>query len=166
MAESAKSAAEKAVTTTKEATENLTEPAKRGVGQAADVTREMATNADEVARRGLQVVERVAGAAGEAQREVAQRSAEGTAQFGEAFAGLVKEQTRHNLEAMTALSRTVDWGQVVKAVDWQQVMEIQGDYLHASMERMGRLAQRYVEISQTVMGSVSSVVAKEARRAA
>ena len=105
-------------------------------------------------------------AAGEVGRAAVQRSAEGTAELSQAFAGLVKEQTKHNVEALTALSRAVDWEQVAKAVDWKQIVEIQLGLMRMSMERMAQLTQRYLEVRQSVMSSATSIAANRAKTAA
>ena len=42
------------------------------------------------------------------------------------------------------------------AVDWGQVIQIQGEYLRASLARTARLTQRYLELGQAVMTSVST----------
>ena len=149
--------AEKAADATKGVAEDITEQGKRAAAQATQAAREMADKAEDLGRRGLQVVERTAGAVGDVQREVAQCSVEGTAEFGEVLTGLLRQQTEHNLETMTALTR---------AVDWEQVAQIQSAYLRASMERMGQLTQRYLEISQTVISSASSVMTDKVRQAA
>jgi Helix-hairpin-helix motif len=93
-------------------------------------------------RSGLQVVQRSAGVAGEAQREVAQRSAERTAELGQALMELVNEQGRQNLQALTALSR---------AVRWDEVLQVQGELMRASVERMAEFTQRYLEATRSVM---------------
>ena len=69
------------------------------------------------------------------------RSAEGTAELGQALTELVQEQIRHNVVTLTALS---------KAVDWEQLFRIQGEFLRTSLERLAGLNRRYLEASQAV----------------
>ena len=115
--------------------------AQLGVKVARDTTTAGAETAAkataEAARSGLQVVRRTADAAGEATR----RSAEGTAELGQALTELVQEQIRHNVVTLTALS---------KAVDWEQLFRIQGEFLRTSLERLAGLNRRYLEASQAV----------------
>ena len=106
---------------------------------------ETATEATaEAARSGLQVVRRTSAAADQATR----RSAEGTAELGQGLTELVHQQTRHNAATLLALSETVDW---------ERWFRIQGEYLHASLERMAGLAQRYLEASQAVLTAAAKV---------
>ena len=51
------------------------------------------------------------------------RSAEGTAELGQVFTGLIREQAQHNVETLS-LTSAVDWEQVARAVDWKQVAQI------------------------------------------
>ena len=60
----------------------------------------------------------------------------------------MQEQTRHNVATLTALS---------EAVDWERLFRIQGEFLHASLERMAGLARRYLEASQAVLTAAAKV---------
>jgi hypothetical protein len=159
MAQTAKPEAEKAIDTAKNATDKLAE-------QAAEATREATDRAEDVARHGLHVVQRTNDALGEVQREVAQRSAEHTAELGRVFVDLLQEQTQHNMRTFAALTGAVDWDQVAKAVDWEQVTKIQSEYLRVSLERTAQLARRYLEISQAVVTATADAAKKQARKAA
>ena len=119
-----------------------------------------------MARHGLQVVQRTAEAVGEVQREVAHRSAEGTAELGRVLVDLTVEQTRQNLETLAALTRAIDWDQVAKAVDWDRLIQIQSEYLRVSLERRAQLTQRYLEVSQTMLNATAAVAQRQARKAA
>ena len=113
---------------------------------------ETATEATaEAARGGLQVVRRTSAAADQATR----RSAEGTAELGQGLTELVHQQTRHNAATLLALSETVDW---------ERLFRIQGEYLHASLERVAGLAQRYLDASQAVLTAAAKVGAAGGRR--
>jgi hypothetical protein len=111
---------------------------------ARDTTTAGAEAGAEAARSGLQVVHRTADAAGEATR----RSAEGTAELGQALAELVQEQARHNAATLRELS---------EAVDWPRLFQIQSEFLHASLERMAVLARRYLEANQAVLTAAAKV---------
>jgi hypothetical protein len=150
MAQTAKNEAEKA-------TDNVAELGKRTVDKAADVTYEAADKAEDTARRGFQAVQSTAGAALEVERAVARRSAEGATEVGQVFAELVKEQSQNNVEAFHALTRTVDW---------DQVAQIQGGLLRASMERAGEFTRRYLEVVLAVFASAVSTTKEQARKAA
>jgi hypothetical protein len=117
-----------------------------------------------VARHGLHVVQRTTNALGEVQREVAQRSAEHTAELGRVLVDLLQQQTQHNLKTLSALTSAVDWDQVAKAIDWDRVVRIQSDYLRVSLERGTQLTQRYLELGQAVITATADVAKKQARK--
>jgi hypothetical protein len=173
MAQIAKPEAEKAVDTAKDATDKLAQQGRRAADvtreatdQAAEATREATERAEDVARHGLHVVQRTTDAFGEVQREVAQRSAEHTAELGRAFVDLLQEQTQHNLKTFAALTSAVDWDQVAKAVDWERVTKIQSDYLRVTVERTAQLVRRYLEASQAVTDATANAARKQARKTA
>jgi len=153
MAQIAKPAAEKAEDTVKNVADHAAEQGER----TADVTREAAERTGAVARHGLHVAQRTAEAAGEVQREVAQRSSEHTTELGRVLVDLVQEQTRHNLETLSALA---------SAVDWDRVLRIQGEYLRVSLERGAQLTRRYLEASQAVITATANSAKKQARKVA
>jgi hypothetical protein len=109
-----------------------------------------------VARRGFETMQKSAGAALEVERAVARRSAEGASELGQAFAELVREQARSNVEAFQALGR---------AVDWDQVVRVQGELLRASFERTAAFTRRYFEVVQAATASVVSATKEQARKA-
>jgi hypothetical protein len=73
------------------------------------------------------------------------------------FAELAKEQARDNVKAFQALIRTFDWSQAV---------QIQGDFLRASVERAGEFTRRYFEVVQSVVASAASTAKEQARKTA
>ena len=162
MAQAAKPEADKAADTAKNATDRAAEQGRRTADQAG----EAAEGTEDVARHGLHVVQRTTDALGRMQREVAQRSAEHTAELGRVFVDLLQEQTQHNLKAFAALTSAVDWDQVARAVDWERVARIQGEYLRVSLERTAQLARRYLEASQAVADATADAAKKQARKAA
>lgn len=166
MAQTAKTESEKTVDTAKDAASSVSDLGKRASDKTIDAARETMDKSEDMARNSLRTIGKTANAVGEVTRTVAQRSAQGTTEFGQTFTGLFKDQTQHHVETLNALSDAVDWDQVVKAVDWKQVTQIQIAYLRGSMERMAHLTQRYFELSQSVMNSTASVMANQARRAA
>lgn len=139
------------------ATDNVAELGKRTADKGTDVAREAVAQAEGTARRGFETAQRTAGAALEVERAVARRSAEGASEVGQAFAELVKEQVRGNVEAFQALTRTVDW---------DQVSRIQGELLRTSVERAAQFTRRYFEVVQAVTASVVSTTKEQARKAA
>ena len=142
------------------------EVGKRAVEQTAEVTRELTDRTGNLIQQGLRVVQGTTDAVRELPREVARQSAEGTAEIGRTLLGLAHEQTRQNLDTMQALATAVDWNRAVKAVDWERVFEIQGEFLRASLERSAQLTQRYLEVTQTVMTATASAARQQARKAA
>lgn len=171
MAQIAKTGAEKAPTTNtaspaKPATDNVAELRRRAVDQAAEATRGTAERVENTARHGAETFQRAAGAAGEAQRELMQLSATGTTELGRMFVELASEQARQNFEMLKALTGAVDWNRFAKAVDWDQVRQIQSAYLRASVDRTARLTRRYLEVNQAVMTSAASATQRQAKKAA
>ena len=150
MAQTARNEAEKA-------TDNVAELGKRAADKGVDVAREAIDRTEDTARRGLETARRTAGAALEIERAVTRRSAEGATEVGQAFAELVKEQARSNVEAFQALTRTVDWDRVAR---------IQGELLRASVERAAAFTRRYFEVVQAVVASAASTTGEQARKAA
>ncbi len=69
----------------------------------------------------------------------------------------MREQARSNVEAFQALGR---------AVDWDQVVRVQGELLRASFERAAAFNRRYFEVVQAVTTSVVSMTKEQARKAA
>ena len=142
---------------TEKATDNVTELGKRAAAKGSDVAHEAIDRTEGTARRGFEYAQRTAGAALEVERTVARRSAEGATEIGQAFAELVKEQARSNVEAFQALTR---------AVDWDQVSRIQGELLRASFERATAFTRRYFEVVQAVTASAVSTTKEQAKKAA
>ncbi len=133
--------------------EVVSSAARGGVKVARDTAEAGAQATSSMARSGLQLVERTAGAFGEAQRETAQQSAE----LGQLFVELLNEQTRHNLQVATVLGG---------AVSWDEVIQVQGEFMRASFERMNQLNARYLEIFQGMMRAATSATKDQARKAA
>ena len=103
--------------------------------------------AKSAASKGAEMAEQASGAVLEFERAVVDRSTRGAAEVGHAFADLVNEQTRHNVEAFQALSHAIDWNQVAK---------VQGELLRVSLERSAAFTQRYFEVLQAVMTAAVS----------
>jgi len=139
------------------AADNVAELGRRTADKAVDATREAIGEAEDTARRGFEHARRTFGATAEIERAMARRSAEGAGELGQALAELVKEQARSNVEAFQALGR---------AVDWDQVVRVQGELLRASFERAAAFNRRYLEVVQAMMTSVVSVTKEQARKAA
>jgi hypothetical protein len=150
MAHTARTEAEKV-------TDNVAELGKRAADTGVDVTREAIGRTEDTARRGVETAQRTAGVALEIERAVARRAAEGTTEIGQAFAELVREQARHNVAVLRALSRTVDW---------DGVAQVQTDFVRASVERATAFTRRYLEVVRAVVASAASTAKEQARKAA
>ena len=146
--------AEKAVS---ETAGNVAELGKRTADKAVGATREAAEKTQDVTRRGFEYAQRTFGATAELERAVARRSAEGATEIGQAFARLVEEQGRHNVEIFKALTG---------AVDWDGVARVQAEFVRVSLERGAEFARRYVEVAQAVFASAASATKEQARKAA
>jgi competence protein ComEA len=154
-------AAQEAERSARETAERTTEAAASALRSAVETgrgaTKAGAEAASSAAQGGLQLVQRTAGAVSEVQRETARQSAESTAELGKLWLELLGEQTRHNLTVAAALG---------KAVDWEEVVRVQGEYMRSSMERMSQLNSRYLEIVRTVMAASVPATQEQDRRAA
>ena len=139
------------------ATDNVAELGKRAADTGVDVAREAIGRTEDTARRGVETAQRTAGVALEIERAVARRAAEGTTEIGQALAELVREQARHNVAVLRALSRTVDW---------DGVAQVQGDFVRTSVERATAFTRRYLEVVQAVVASAASTTREQARKAA
>ena len=53
----------------------------------------------------------------------------------------------------------------VKAVDWDRVVQLQGELLRGSLDRSAQLTQRYLEVTQAVVTAIASAT-QQARKAA
>ena len=115
---------------------------------------------DNVAELGRRTAERGVDAAREAAdraQDVARRGFESASELGQAFAELVREQARGNVEVFQALAR---------AVDWDQVSRVQGEFLRASVERAAEFTRRYLEVVQAVTASAVAATREQAEKAA
>jgi hypothetical protein len=133
----------------REAAGRATEAASSAVQGSTRAARDAAETGARVisttAREGLQTVARVTDAVGEVEHEALSRSAE----LGRLWVNLLGEQTRHNLEIASALGR---------AVRWDEVVQVQSDFMRASFERLGELNRRYLEIVQGMMETNSTAI--------
>jgi phasin family protein len=132
----------------------------RSIGrESADAAREAASAgaqaATNVARGGLQLLQRTADVVDEAERDVLDRSTKGVTQLSELFVDLIGAQSRHNVETLAALTR---------AVRYDALIQIQSDFLRASMERMAEFSRRYMEMTQQVMSSATAATQDRERR--
>jgi hypothetical protein len=145
----------------KEALERTAEMARsavRGGAEAQQATvRTSIQAATRAARRDLEMVQRTADTTGEVQRAMVQRSAASTSELSQVLMDLVKEQSRHNLETLTALTR---------AVRWDEILQAQSEFLRVSLERMAEFGRRYVEVTQAVLTSASRAAQDRRDRAA
>jgi len=131
----------------------VTSTARAGAETSRGAAETGVRTASTAARSGLRLAERTADAFGEAQRETARRSAEGTAELGQLFAEFVSEQTRRNLEVAATFGRAFDWGEALKA---------QSEFVRESLERATEFNRRYLEL----VGSVTRAPAGAAERQA
>jgi Phasin protein len=155
MAQIAKSETDKHTITANPPADNG-ELSKQAFDKAADATREAVGQAEDVARGGLQFVQRTVDAAVEVERQTARRAAEGTAEISQMLVDLINEQTRQNIQALTALG---------DAVDWQRIFQVQRELMQANLERTAEFTRRYVEVSQAVLTSMLSATQDQTRKA-
>jgi hypothetical protein len=145
----------------KEAPERTAETARsavRGGAEAAPATvRTSIQAAPRAARRDLPMVQRAADTTGEVQRAMVQQLAASTSELSQILLDVVKEQNRHNLETLTALTR---------AVRWDEILQAQSAFLRVSLERMAAFGRCYAEVTQAVLTSASRAGQDRRERAA
>jgi hypothetical protein len=142
------------------------EPERRPtLERAADSARAAANAGTMAAPSVLRVAHQSGQAAGEVQRDLVERSSEGLTEFNRVFADHVREHARQSLEAWTILARAVRWDEVIKAVDWQQVTELQTRYIRDSLDRSAQLTRRCLELGQAMMESAAAAQRKSDRAA-
>jgi hypothetical protein len=134
----------------KKAPEKTAETARsavRGGAEAAQATvRTSIQAATRAARRDLPMVQRAADTTGEVQRAMVQQLAASTSELSQILMDVVKEQNRHNLETLSALTR---------AVRWDEILQAQSAFLRISLERMAAFGRCYAEVTQAVLTSAS-----------
>ena len=145
----------------KEAPERTAETARsavRGGAEAAQATVKTSIQAaPRAARRDLPRVQRAADTTGEVQRAMVQQLAASTSELSQILMDVVKEQNRHNLETLTALTR---------AVRWDEILQAQSAFLRVSLERMAEVGRCYAEMTQAVLTSASRAGQDRRERAA
>ena len=145
----------------KEAPERTAETARsavRGGAEAAQATVKTSIQAaPRAARRDLPMVQRAADTTGEVQRAMVQQLAASTSELSQILLDVVKEQNRHNLETLTALTR---------AVRWDEILQAQSAFLRVSLERMAEVGRCYAEMTQAVLTSASRAGQDRRERAA
>ena len=142
---------------TNETAKNVAELGKGTADQAVHAAREATDRAQDTARRGVQYAQQAFGATVEVERALARRSAVATAELGRAFAELLEQQARQNVEAVRALNR---------AVDWDGVARVQAELVRTSLERGAEFVRRYFEVVQAVVSSAASATREQAKKAA
>jgi hypothetical protein len=85
----------------------------------------------------------------EAQVEVIASSTEGAAELGRLLADLFNQQVQHNLELAAALGQTVAW---------REIIQVQGEFFSASLERWSRLNTGYLAAIQSSAASAENPV--------
>ena len=68
---------------------------------------------------------------------------------------LLNQQARHNVQLFQTLAQPSNWGKAA---------QLQNEFLRDSWQRAARFAQRYVEVSQTVMASTLSTARSQATK--
>jgi hypothetical protein len=132
-----------------------TSSARLGVEVARDTTTAGAETAAQAGSHAPRISLQIARGTGEVAGAAARRSAQGTAEAGQALTELVQEQTRHNVATLAALSQ---------AIDWPQVFRIQSEFVHGSLERMAGLVRRSLEASLGVFIPAAKVPTSRADR--
>lgn len=137
------------------------ETAKRATEKTAEAGREVARAGAETASRlttiGADAAKKTMAVVGDAEKQAARQSTEVVSEIGELFVGLVKEQMQHNVEVLQSLARVRGW---------REALDVQNDYLRASIERMTRGTTRYVEVVTKMTAGMANLARDEAKKAA
>ena len=78
------------------------------------------------------------------------------AEINQSLLDLLNEQARHNVQVLQTLAQPANWGKAV---------ELQSEFLSASLQRAAQFAWRYVEVSQAIMSSAQTTASGQTRRA-
>ena len=156
MAQIAKTEADKAASSAKDAGDKIAELGKQTTAKAAEITRDAAGQAEAFVRKGLQSVRPTVDAAAEIGQNTARRAQEGMAEINQSLLDLLNEQARHNVQVLQTLAQPAKWGKAV---------ELQSEFLSASLQRAAQFAWRYVEVSQAIMSSAQTTARGQTRRA-
>ena len=156
MAQIAKTEADKATSGAKDAGDRIAELGKQTTAKAAEITRDTAGQAETFVRRGLQSVPPTVDAAAEIGQNTARRAQEGMAEINQSLLDLFNEQARHNVQVLQTLAQPANWGKAV---------QLQNEFLSASLQRAAQFAWRYVEVSQAVMSSAQTTARGQTRKA-
>ena len=131
--------------------------ARDGAEAARQAAQAGARVASIAARSGQQTVQMLAQAVAEVEREeTTRRAAESVAKLNQVQVELFNEQTRHNLQTLGALTRTVDW---------DRMFQIEGECMQANLDRMAELNSRYFEVSLVLMAAAMAGANDRARKA-
>jgi hypothetical protein len=156
MAQIAKTEADMAASSAKDAGDKVTELGKQTTAAAAEITRDAASQAEAFARKGLQSVRPTVDAAAEVGQNTARRAQEGMAEINQSLLALLNEQARHNVHVLQTLAQPANWGKAV---------QLQSEFLSASLQRAAQFAWRYVEVGQAVMSSAQTTARGQTRQA-
>ena len=156
MAQIAKTEADKAASSAKDAGDKVTELGKQTTAAAAEITRDAASQAETFVRKGLQSVRPTVDAVAEVGQNTARRAQEGVTEINQSLLDMLNEQARHNVQVVRTLAQPANWGKAV---------QLQSAFLSASLQRAAQFVQRYVEVSQAVMSSARTSASGQTRRA-
>ena len=156
MAQIAKTEADKAASSAKDAGDKVTELGKQTTAAAAAITRDAASQAETFVRKGLQSVRPTVDAAAEIGQNTARRAQEGMAEINQSLLDVLHEQARHNVHVLRTLTQPASWGKAV---------QLQSEFLSASLQRAAQFARRYVEVSQAIMSSAQTTARGQTRKA-
>ncbi len=127
--------------------------AKDAGGKIAD---KAAVQAENVVRGGFQSARQAVDAGAEVAQETAGRANAGMNEINQNLVELLNQQARHNVQLFQTLAQPSNWGKAA---------QLQNEFLRDSWQRAARFAQRYVEVSQTVMASTLSTARSQATKA-
>ena len=130
--------------------------ARTEADKAAEIARDAARQAETFARRGFQSVRPTVDAVAEVGQNTARRAQEGMAEINQSLLDLFNEQARHNVQVLQTLAQPANWGKAV---------QLQNEFLSASLQRAAQFAWRYVEVSQAVMSSAQTTARGQTRKA-
>ena len=77
-----------------------------------------------------------------------------------------KGKIRQNSKSCGGLTAALDRNQAVKAVDWERVVQLQGELLRGNLDRSAQLTQRYLEVTQAVMTVTPFATRQQTKKAA
>jgi hypothetical protein len=140
----------------KDAGDKAAELGKQATEKVAESTRDAVAQAEAVADHGYRSVRQAADAVAEAGQDTLRLGEKGLAEVNHSLLDLLNQQTRHNVQVAQTLAQPANWSRAI---------EVQNEFLRASLERATQFGQRYVAASQAFLTGQLQTTRRDAKKA-